>query len=162
MQEVDVAIVADVGTLQRLPHIVGQGSFQHEPSSKLQCFVWLSCTAVAQQSTADVCMATAAISSAHDQHRSALLLCCPQHDNTSHHSMSYCIIGIFMNAGVASELALTARVIKGDEAKQVGLVSQCFQDEAALMQYARKTAELLASKSPLAVVGTKRILVHAR
>lgn len=25
MQEVDVAIVADVGTLQRLPRIVGQG-----------------------------------------------------------------------------------------------------------------------------------------
>ena len=67
-----------------------------------------------------------------------------------------------INAGVASELALTARVIKGDEAKQVGLVSQCFEDEAALTQHAQKTAELLASKSPLAVVGTKRILVHAR
>lgn len=88
VKEVDVAIVADVGTLQRLPHIVGQG--------------------------------------------------------------------------VASELALTARVIKGDEAKQVGLVSQCFEDEAALTKHAQKTAELLASKSPLAVVGTKRILVHAR
>ncbi len=67
-----------------------------------------------------------------------------------------------MGIGVASELALTARVIKGDEAKQVGLVSQCFPDEEQLLQHAHKTAELIASKSPLAVVGTKRILVHAR
>ncbi|DBB17125.1 TPA: hypothetical protein ACH3X3_014203 [Trebouxia sp. C0006] len=88
VKEVDVAIVADVGTLQRLPPIVGQG--------------------------------------------------------------------------VASELALTARVIKGEEARQVGLVSQCFADETALLQHAHKTAELIASKSPLAVVGTKRVLVHAR
>ena len=64
--------------------------------------------------------------------------------------------------GVASELALTARVIKGEEARQVGLVSQCFADETALLQHAHKTAELIASKSPLAVVGTKRVLVHAR
>ncbi|KAL0034002.1 hypothetical protein WJX79_002335 [Trebouxia sp. C0005] len=88
VKEVDVAIVADVGTLQRLPPIVGQG--------------------------------------------------------------------------VASELALTARVIKGEEARQLGLVSQCFADETALLQHAHKTAELIASKSPLAVVGTKRVLVHAR
>ncbi len=64
--------------------------------------------------------------------------------------------------GVASELALTARVIKGEEARQVGLVSQCFADETALLEHAHKTAELIASKSPLAVVGTKRVLVHAR
>lgn len=63
---------------------------------------------------------------------------------------------------MASELALTARVIKGEEARQVGLVSQCFADETALLQHAHKTAELIASKSPLAVVGTKRVLVHAR
>ncbi|KAL0039731.1 hypothetical protein WJX77_006336 [Trebouxia sp. C0004] len=88
VKEVDVAIVADVGTLQRLPPIVGQG--------------------------------------------------------------------------VASELALTARVIKGEEARQVGLVSQCFADETALLQHAHKTAELIAGKSPLAVVGTKRVLMHAR
>ena len=63
---------------------------------------------------------------------------------------------------MASELALTARVIKGDEAQQVGLVSQCFADDGALLQHAHKTAKLLARKSPLAVIGTKRILVHAR
>lgn len=63
---------------------------------------------------------------------------------------------------MASELALTARVIKGEEARQVGLVSQCFADETVLLQHAHKTAELIASKSPLAVVGTKRVLVHAR
>ena len=41
MQEVDVAIVADVGTLQRLPHIVGQGGSQHKAKYHLQCFVLL-------------------------------------------------------------------------------------------------------------------------
>ncbi|KAL3134010.1 hypothetical protein ABBQ32_008448 [Trebouxia sp. C0010 RCD-2024] len=88
VKEVDVAIVADVGTLQRLPTIVGQG--------------------------------------------------------------------------IASELSLTARVIKGEEAKQMGLVTQCFADETALLQHAHSTAELLAAKSPLATIGTKRVLIHAR
>lgn len=38
VQEVDVAIVADVGTLQRLPPIVGQGdSWQH---------IWHPCQSV--------------------------------------------------------------------------------------------------------------------
>lgn len=64
--------------------------------------------------------------------------------------------------GVASELSLTARVIKGEEARQMGLVTQCFADETALLQHAHRTAELLAAKSPLAIVGTKRVLIHAR
>lgn len=64
--------------------------------------------------------------------------------------------------GVASELSLTARVITGEEARQVGLVTQCFADEAALLQHAHKTAEQIAAKSPLAVIGTKRVLVHSR
>lgn len=64
--------------------------------------------------------------------------------------------------GVASELSLTARVIRGDDAKQVGLVTQCFADEAALLQHAHKVAEQIAAKSPLAVIGTKRVLIHSR
>lgn len=63
---------------------------------------------------------------------------------------------------MGSELSLTARVVSGEEARQVGLVTQCFADEAALLQHAHKTADLIAAKSPLAIVGTKRVLIHSR
>lgn len=63
---------------------------------------------------------------------------------------------------MASELALTARVIDGQEAHQIGLVSRTFPDQAALSSTAHDTAELIATKSPLAVIGTKRILLHSR
>lgn len=44
----------------------------------------------------------------------------------------------------------------------MGLVTQCFADEAALLLHAHKTAELIAAKSPLAAIGTKRVLIHSR
>lgn len=44
----------------------------------------------------------------------------------------------------------------------MGLVTQCFANEAVLLQHAHKTAELIAAKSPLAIVGTKRVLIHSR
>lgn len=65
-------------------------------------------------------------------------------------------------AGMASELAITARVIEGQEAQQIGLVTKTFADQESLLAYAHKTAELIATKSPLAVIGTKRILIHSR
>lgn len=64
--------------------------------------------------------------------------------------------------GMASELALTARVIDGQEAQQIGLVTKTFPDQASLLTQAHETAELIATKSPLAVIGTKRILIHSR
>ena len=85
VKEVDVGITADVGTLQRLPSIVGFGS--------------------------------------------------------------------------ANELALTARVIDAEEAKRIGLVSEVCEDVEAR---AMALAMMLASKSPLAVRGTKRVLLRAR
>lgn len=44
----------------------------------------------------------------------------------------------------------------------MGLVAQCFANEGVLLQHAHKTAELIAAKSPLAIVGTKRVLIHSR
>ena len=78
-----------------------------------------------------------------------------------HSCIAFCTACV-ASTGVASELSLTARVIKGEEARQVGLVTQVFADETALLQHAHKTAELIASKSPLAIVGTKRVLIHSR
>ncbi|KAG1665779.1 hypothetical protein FOA52_002874 [Chlamydomonas sp. UWO 241] len=89
VKEVDVGIVADLGTLQRLPRIVG--------------------------------------------------------------------------FGLAQDLALTARTIGAERALQIGLVTEVVPGgRDALLQAACRFASALASKPPLALVGTKRVLLHAR
>ena len=88
VKEVDLAITADIGTLQRLPTIVGHG--------------------------------------------------------------------------VATELALTAREIDGEEALRVGLVSGVEKSAEALEARVTEAARRMAAKSPLAVQGTKATLIHAR
>eukprot|EP00899_Mesostigma_viride_P015094 jgi/Mesvir1/23586/Mv18277-RA.1 len=88
VKEVDLAITADIGTLQRLPGIVGHG--------------------------------------------------------------------------VARELALTARVFSGAQANAMGLVTEAFPSREQLLAKAKETAILIAAKSPLAVAGTKAVLLHAR
>jgi enoyl-CoA hydratase/carnithine racemase len=89
IKEVDVGLAADVGTLQRLPKIVG-------------------------------------------------------------------------NDSKVRELAYTARVFLSDEAKEMGLIGDVFADQAAMNAAALETACLIASKSPLAVSGTKRNLNYSR
>ena len=88
VKEIDLAVVADVGTIQRLPRIVGEG--------------------------------------------------------------------------VARELVLTAREFSGAEAAAMKLVNQCFEDRAALGAHVQKIAQAIASKSPLAVRGTKETLNFSR
>lgn len=88
VKEVDLAITADLGTLQRLPSIVGYGN--------------------------------------------------------------------------AMELALTGRRFNGTEAKEMGLVSLAYPSREALEQGIRVVAEGIAAKSPLAVVGTKAVLLKSR
>jgi delta(3,5)-delta(2,4)-dienoyl-CoA isomerase len=89
IKEVDIGITADVGTLQRLPKIVG-------------------------------------------------------------------------NDSLVRELCYTARQIKSDEALNFGLVSRILPDKDAMLAGALETAKLIASKSPVAVQGTKIALVYAR
>ncbi|KAK8520017.1 hypothetical protein V6N13_031511 [Hibiscus sabdariffa] len=88
VKEVDVAITADLGTLQRLPGIVGFGN--------------------------------------------------------------------------AMELSLTARRFSGDEAKELGLVSRVFGSREELMKGVLSIAEGISGKPPLAVVGTKAVLIRSR
>lgn len=88
VQEVDLGITADIGTLQRLPSIVGHGR--------------------------------------------------------------------------AAELSLTACTVSGRRAEAIGLVSACLPDGMALSAAAETMAKALASKPPLALQGTKRILLHTR
>ncbi|KAJ9522603.1 hypothetical protein QJQ45_019655 [Haematococcus lacustris] len=91
VQEVDLGITADLGTLQRLPHIIGHGA--------------------------------------------------------------------------ASDLALTARTIGCEEALRLGLVTQASvlgSSREELVSGAMQLAQQVAAKSPLALVGTKRVLRHTR
>lgn len=89
VKEVDIGMAADIGTLSRLPKIVGSSS-------------WVK----------DVC--------------------------------------------------LSARYFDAAEALSVGFVSQVYDSKAASIAAALKLAELIASKSPVAVQGTKELLNHAR
>lgn len=88
VKEVDLAITADLGTLQRLPFIVGHGN--------------------------------------------------------------------------AVELALTGRSFSGTEAKEMGLVSRVFGSKEELEEGLRIVAEGIGAKSPLAVRGTKAVLLRSR
>lgn len=66
------------------------------------------------------------------------------------------------NDSVARELALTARDFNAAEAQQIGFVSQVFATRDEALRAAVATAQRIASLSPVAVVGTKMSLVHAR
>ncbi|XP_054855891.1 delta(3,5)-Delta(2,4)-dienoyl-CoA isomerase, mitochondrial [Eublepharis macularius] len=89
VKEVDIGLAADVGVLQRLPHVIG-------------------------------------------------------------------------NRSLVNELAFTARKLMAPEAESSGLVSRVFQDKETMMQSAFDLAVEIASKSPVAVQGTKVNLVYSR
>ncbi|MGB7404470.1 MAG: crotonase/enoyl-CoA hydratase family protein [Pacificimonas sp.] len=88
IQEINVGIVADVGTLQRIPHLLPQG--------------------------------------------------------------------------IIRELAYTGRRFGVDEAKGYGFVNSVEADHDAAMAAARKLADEIASKSPVAMMGTKAVLNRGR
>lgn len=88
IKEVDVGMAADVGTLQRLPHIIGDG--------------------------------------------------------------------------VLRELAYTGRMFDAQEAEKIGLVNRCYADHSSMLGEVFALAAQIASKSPLAVQGTKEMLRYAR
>lgn len=64
--------------------------------------------------------------------------------------------------GNAMELALTGRRFSGQEAKEFGLVSQVFGSNEELDEGVKIIAEGIAAKSPLAVTGTKAVLLRSR
>ncbi len=64
--------------------------------------------------------------------------------------------------GRARELALTARQISGLEAEGMGLVSATLADPAALSQHGLAVARSIAAKPPVAVAGTKHVLLYQR
>lgn len=63
---------------------------------------------------------------------------------------------------MVTELALTGRNFDANEAKAIGLVSHVLPDKPSLNSKAEALAVQLACKAPLALMGTKRVLLHAR
>lgn len=66
------------------------------------------------------------------------------------------------NDSLARELAYTARKMYADEAKEIGFVSRIFVDREKLMEGALELAKTIASKSPVAVQGSKISLNYSR
>ncbi|XP_038997989.1 delta(3,5)-Delta(2,4)-dienoyl-CoA isomerase, peroxisomal-like [Hibiscus syriacus] len=64
--------------------------------------------------------------------------------------------------GNAMELSLTARRFSGEEAKELGLVSRVFGSRKELKEGVRTIAEGIGEKPPLAVVGTKAVMIRSR
>ncbi|EMD41327.1 hypothetical protein CERSUDRAFT_109926 [Gelatoporia subvermispora B] len=67
------------------------------------------------------------------------------------------------NESLVRELAFTARNFSPTEAAQLGLVSKIVQGSRdEVVKAALDTAKMIAQKAPIAVVGTKHLLLHAR
>ncbi|KAL5283709.1 ECH1.2 family protein [Megaselia abdita] len=62
---------------------------------------------------------------------------------------------------LARELCFTGRKFLSDEAVKCGLVSRVFENQEELLQGALELAELIASKSPIAVQATKNNMVYS-
>jgi enoyl-CoA hydratase len=71
-------------------------------------------------------------------------------------------LGKVIPAGVARELAYTGRRMPAQRAYEVGLVQEVFTDQESLVEGALVTAREIASKSPLAIWGTKVAMNYAR
>jgi enoyl-CoA hydratase len=71
-------------------------------------------------------------------------------------------LGKVIPEGVARELAYTGRRMPAQRAYEVGLVQEVYADHDSLVQGALDTAREIASKSPLAIWGTKVAMNYAR
>ena len=64
--------------------------------------------------------------------------------------------------GMVRELAYTGRKFMSDEARELGLVNRVFDTREALLEGVMQIATEIAAKSPLAIRGTKEMIVYAR
>uniref|UniRef100_A0A0B7BF52 Delta(3,5)-Delta(2,4)-dienoyl-CoA isomerase, mitochondrial n=2 Tax=Arion vulgaris TaxID=1028688 RepID=A0A0B7BF52_9EUPU len=69
---------------------------------------------------------------------------------------------IIGNDSLFRELAYTGRRFNSDEAKSMGFVSRVLLDKNEMMVAALEVAKVIASKSPIAVQGSKHNIVYSR
>lgn len=67
-------------------------------------------------------------------------------------------IPLIVGQGMARELAYTAKTIDAGRAREILLVNEVFDDQAALMAGAEAMAQAIAANAPLAVEATKDVL----
>ena len=64
--------------------------------------------------------------------------------------------------GIIRELAYTGRNMDAEEAREVGFVNRVFEDRDSMMRVVTNMARSIAKKSPLAVRGSKEMILYAR
>ena len=64
--------------------------------------------------------------------------------------------------GIVRELAYTGRRMPATEAQQAGLVNQVFPDQQTMLTEVMAIAKEIASKAPVAMYGSKRMINYAR
>lgn len=64
--------------------------------------------------------------------------------------------------GMLRELAYTGRMVAADEALAIGLVNRVYSDKEALLGGVMAIAHEIASKSPIAIAGTKQMISYMR
>jgi len=64
--------------------------------------------------------------------------------------------------GIARELAYTGRRMPAARAAEIGLVNEVFEDQPAMLDGVHQIAAEIASKSPLAINGTKEMINYTR
>jgi enoyl-CoA hydratase len=64
--------------------------------------------------------------------------------------------------GVVRELAYTGRDMGAEEAREVGFVNRVYKDRETMLREVTAIARDIAKKSPLAVRGTKEMLLYSR
>ena len=64
--------------------------------------------------------------------------------------------------GVVRELAYTGRNMSASEAKERGFVNEIYEDQDAMDDAVLEIAKEIASKSPMAIWGTKQTLNYGR
>ncbi|MEH6519253.1 MAG: crotonase/enoyl-CoA hydratase family protein [Halioglobus sp.] len=64
--------------------------------------------------------------------------------------------------GVVRELAYTGRKMTAQEAREVGFLNRVFSDRQTLLEEVTRIAQEIASKSPLAIRGSKEMILYSR
>ncbi|RMR08599.1 Enoyl-CoA hydratase [Pseudomonas savastanoi pv. glycinea] len=64
--------------------------------------------------------------------------------------------------GIMRELAYTGRTVEAAEAREIGLVNRVFADSPSLLEGVLGIAAQIASKSPIAIAGTKEMISYMR